>query len=495
MIVAAVLGILLVTVLATLGRRRSMDTHTGWSIGNRGMSSLTTFFLQAGAIFTSFTFLGMSGLTVLGGVSATYLPAYLILGYIGMFLIGPVVWKLGKVFNYHTNADMIGHQYRSPLLGKLVAVVSVVFFMPIVQVQIIGLGTMVSFATGEKSAGNASMVIATILILLFVGYAGLRGVATAAYFKDVAMVVALLIILFGVLYKFSGDWGLGGVMTAAHDLLTVQGGSQTYGIIWFITSVIVSGVSLGAMTLPESWPAVLSAKNSRAVSKNHVMLPLYTLVTFVPIIIGFYAATHLDIGKGEENSAILNLAQNSLPGWLMGLVLIAGISCAIVPAAHCVLSIATLVSTNLVPAGTTGDRRLLTGKIAAGVILLLTLGLSLARPDLMANLYLLTYSGLAQLAPANILACTKSTFINGKGIIAGLVVGEIVVIAYTAAGTTLWGLNNGVPGLVANIVVMVIVSAVTGRADRPEFPTMPTQRTPIRTVAPVSPGTAGRLPH
>ena len=175
MIVAAVIGILLVTFLAALGRRKSLDTHTGWSIGNRGMSSLTTFFLQAGAIFTSFTFLGMSGLTVLGGVSATYLPAYLILGYIGMFLIGPVVWKLGKVFNYHTNADLVGHQYRSPLLGKLVALVSVVSFVPIVHVQIVGLGTMVSFATGEKSAGNASMIIATILILLFVAYAGLRG--------------------------------------------------------------------------------------------------------------------------------------------------------------------------------------------------------------------------------------------------------------------------------------------------------------------------------
>lgn len=493
MIVAAVIGILLVTFLAALGRRESLDTHTGWSIGNRGMSSLTTFFLQAGAIFTSFTFLGMSGLTVLGGVSATYLPAYLILGYIGMFLIGPVVWKLGKVFNYHTNADLVGHQYRSPLLGKLVALVSVVFFVPIVQVQIVGLGTMVSFATGEKSAGNASMIVATVLILLFVAYAGLRGVASAAYFKDVAMVVALLIVLFGVLVHFSGDWGGDGVMAAARDKLTVDSGSQTYGVIWFITSVIVSGIGLGGMTLPESWPAVLAANGSRAVSKNHVMLPLYTLATFIPIIIGFYAASHITVGEGEENSAILSVAQDSLPGWLMGCVLIAGISCAIVPAAHCVLSIATLVSSNLIPSGTTNERRLLIGKTAAGVILLASLWLSLARPDLMANLYLLTYAGLAQLAPANILSCTRSTFINAKGLIAGLVVGELIVIGYTIADTTLWGMNNGIPALVANLVVMVVVSVATGKADRPGFPDMPTHRTPVRTVAAVSPGTAGHV--
>lgn len=155
MIIAAIIGIVLMAILGLLGRRQSMDTHSGWAIGNRGMSSITTFFLQAGAIFTSFTFLGMSGLTILGGVSATYLPAYLVLGYIGMFLIGPIVWKLGSVFDYHTNADMVGHQFNSLFLTKMVALISVIFFMPIVQVQIVGLGTMVSLqpATSRLVSG------------------------------------------------------------------------------------------------------------------------------------------------------------------------------------------------------------------------------------------------------------------------------------------------------------------------------------------------------
>ncbi|MFZ2563388.1 hypothetical protein [Corynebacterium variabile] len=84
-------------------------------------------------------------------------------------------------------------------------------------------------------------------------------------------------------------------------------------------------------------------------------------------------------------------------------------------------------------------------------------------------------------------------FINAKGLIAGLVVGEVIVIGYTIADTTLWGMNNGIPALIADLLVMVIVSVVTGKAERPEFPDMPTHRTPVRTVAPVSPVTAGRL--
>lgn len=138
-------------------------------------------------------------------------------------------------------------------------------------------------------------------------------------------------------------------------------------------------------------------------------------------------------------------------------------------------------------------RRLLICKTAAGIILLESLWLSLARPVLMANLYLLTYAGLAQLAPANILSCTRSTFINEKGLIAGLVVGEAIVIGYNIAGSTRWGMNNGIPALVVILAVMVEVSVVTGKAEHAEFLEMSTHRTPVRIVAPVSLGTAGQV--
>lgn len=492
MIAAVVIGMILIAGLGLLGRRQTMDTHTGWSIGNRGMSSITTFFLQAGAIFTSFTFLGMSGLTVIGGVSATYLPAYLVLGYIGMFLIGPVIWKLGSVFNYHTNADMVGHQFGSRALTKTVAVISVLFFMPIVQVQIVGLGTMVSFATGDKTAGTWSMVGSTILILLFVAWAGLRGVSMTAYFKDIAMVVALVVIFAAVIIHYAPDGGFAGAVDSLGDLGIIEPGTTTYGVVWFITSVIISGIGLGAMTLPESWPAVLAANSSKAVSKNHVMLPIYSLSTLVPIGIGIYAAHYITINEGEENSAILTIASIALPSWLMALILIAGISCAIVPAAHCVISIATLISTNLAPENLTPSRRLLVGKAASAVILLLSLGLALVRPDLMANLYLLTYAGLVQLAPGNVLACMKTTRISAAGVLSGLIAGVAVVVVFTVFGFSILGMNNGIPALILNIAVLLVVSQLTTAADRPTTGTL--GRGPVRIISPGTPGTAARLP-
>jgi SSS family solute:Na+ symporter len=472
MVLAVVVGLAFIAFLGFVGRKQSFNTNTGWSIGNRSMSSLTTFFLQAGGIFTSFTFLGMSGLALLGGVSSAYMPAYLIIGYIGMFVLGPLVWKIAKIYGYHTNADMVGHQFSSPLLGKIVALLAVVFFTPIVQVQIIGLGTIVSFSTGAKEVGTLSMVIATVLILLFVSWAGLRGVATTAYFKDVAMIVALVIIICGVVSKFGSNDLMETVMTRAGHLFHVAPGTKAYGVNWFVSSVIISGIGLGAMTLPESWPAVLSANKSKGVSKNHVLLPLYTLGTFIPIILGFYAVTHLQTEAGQENSAILRLAAQSLPTWLMALIVISGLACAMVPAAHCVLSIATLVSTNFVPKGTTDEKKLKVGRLASSVILLLSLGMSIARPDLMANLYLLTYAGLAQLAPANILSVTKQKFIGAPALLGGIIASECVVILLTITKYSVFGINNGVVGLTVNLLVMLIVAMATGPANRPELPAL-----------------------
>jgi solute:Na+ symporter, SSS family len=470
MIIAVVIGLIFIAFLGFIGRKQSFNNNTGWTIGNRSMSSLTTFFLQAGGIFTSFTFLGMSGLSLLGGVSAAYMPAYLIIGYIGMFILGPLVWRVAKIYGYHTNADMVGHQFSSPLLGKLVAALAVVFFTPIVQVQIIGLGTIVSFSTGAKQAGTISMIIATILILAFLSWAGLRGIATTAYFKDVAMMVALAIILIGAITKFGSNDLMATAMTKAEHLFYVAPGTKAFGINWFVSSVIISGIGLGGMTLPESWPAVLSASKSRGVSKNHVLLPLYTLGTFIPIVLGFYAVNHLQVEAGQENSAILSLAAQSLPTWLMALIVISGLACAMVPAAHCVLSIATLVSTNFVPKGTSDEKKLKVGRIASSVILLLSLCMAIARPDLMANLYLLTYAGLAQLAPANMLAVSKQKFIGAPALLGGIIAAEFVVIFLTVTKYSVFGLNNGVVGLVINLIVMLIFAAATGPANRPELP-------------------------
>ena len=461
MIATALLGLVLIAGVGLLGRRGGGFDLSAWTVGGRRFGAVATFFLQAGEIFTTFTFLGISGVVLGGGVAAMYLPSYLVLGYVGMFLVGPLMWRLGKRHGYRTNSDLLRHRFGSPVLGGLTAVLAVVFFMPVIQVQLMGLGTIVSFVTGDAATGTTSVVVATLLVLLFVVWSGLHGVAATSYLKDVLMVVALVIIGVGVIATRQPD---GGVFAAVHDgarhLLTIRPGGE-YGTAWYVSSVLVSGIGFGCMTLPSSWPAVLSGKSARAVASNHVWLPLYTVAVAIPVLVGFYAVAGGH--GGDDDSALLSLAQESLPPWLLAVVLIAGAACAMVPAAGGLVVIATLVSSNLVPERLPQRERLRAGRITAGVVSVLVLALTLGRPDLMANLYLLTYSGVIQLAPANLLALRARVPVRASAVLAGLIAGECVVLGSAVSGVSLFGISSGLVGLGVNLVVLAAVAAVQGR--------------------------------
>lgn len=461
MIATALIGVVLIAVVGMLGRRGGGFDLSAWTVGGRRFGAVATFFLQAGEIFTTFTFLGISGVVLGGGVAAMYLPSYLVIGYVGMFLVGPLMWRLGKRHGHRTNSDLLRHRFDSPLLGGITAVLAIVFFMPVIQVQLMGLGTIVSFVTGDAATGTTSVVVATGLVLLFVVWSGLHGVAATSYLKDVLMVVALVIIGVGVVATRQPDGGVfGAVFDGARELLTIRPSGE-YGTAWYVSSVLVSGIGFGCMTLPSTWPAVLSGRSARAVASNHVWLPLYTVAVAIPVLAGFYAVAGGH--RGDEDSALLSLAQQALPQWLLAVVLIAGAACAMVPAAGGLVVIATLVSSNLVPAGTPERKRLRAGRITAGAVSVLVLALTLGRPDLMANLYLLTYSGVIQLAPANLLALRGRVPVRAGAVLAGVLAGECVVLGSAVTGVTPFGISSGLVGLAVNLLVLGAVATVQGR--------------------------------
>jgi SSS family solute:Na+ symporter len=86
----------------------------------------------------------------------------------------------------------------------------------------------------------------------------------------------------------------------------------------------------------------------------------------------------------------------------------------------------------------------------------LALLLALLRPDLLANLLLLTFSGLDQFIPAVGLALLVRRLVAAPWIIAGVVVGEAVVIWLTFSDVYGGNVNVGLIGLVPNIVIVSV---------------------------------------
>ncbi|HEX4722712.1 MAG TPA: sodium:solute symporter family protein, partial [Pseudonocardiaceae bacterium] len=421
-------GLVVIGAFGVLGRRRQREL-SDWTVGGRRFGGATMWFLQAGEIFTIFTFLGLAGLGFTGGVAALYALLYIPLAFVGLYFLGPRLWRRCKEEGHLTQADFVAGFFESPLLGRVVAVLGVVFVLPYLQLQITGLGLAVQLATGDRASANLGMVIAFGITVAFVLWSGIRGVATASYLKDGLMLVVLVVLAVVIPSHFGGGLGhLFEQLTRQHPAaLTIHDGVNDPG--WFVSSVVASGLGIMCMTLPHLWPELLAARSAKALRRNYVFLPAYCLVLVFPVFVGMAAIGVLPTGS-DSNGTLLRLVSTSLPPWLVGLVVVAAAATAMVPAGGIIIGMSTLVSRNIARTREPKAQYRLT-LLAVVVVTSLALALALLRPDLIANLLLLTYSGLDQLIPAIVLAIIGRRFVSWRPVLAGMLVGVGGVIALT----------------------------------------------------------------
>jgi solute:Na+ symporter, SSS family len=453
-----IIGIGAIATLGVAGRTRAQAPDlTEWTIGGRRLGAVSMWFLQAGEVFTTFTFLGMAGLTFTGGAAGLYALVYTALAYVILFFLCGRLWTIGRERGYLTQSDFLEGRFSSRVLGTTSAVLGVVFILPYLQLQITGMGLIVSLATGDSSSGTLSMIVGTVVVAAFVLWSGLRGVAAASYLKDTLMALALMVLAVAVPAHFAG--GISGIFHSLNDLhpdkLFIHAGPNDR--TWFITSMLVSAIGAGCMTLPHEWPALLSARNPKVLRRNFTYIPLYTLCMLLPLIIGFAAILHLSPGS-SSNGVLLALSRQVLPDWTTGIIVVAATATAMVPTGGILIAISTLTARNIIRARTESVQLRLNYAVVA-IACALALSLSVMRPDLLANLLLLTYSGLVQLAPANMIGLAKVRLrIGSVPVLCGLVVGEAVVVWTTFVDTKFGGtFNVGLIGLGANIGALCLV--------------------------------------
>ena len=312
-LLVTLVGILVIAAVGFLGRREATGDLSEWTVGGREFGALTMWFLQAGEVFTTFTFLGMAGLAFTGGVAALYALPYIPLAYVGLYFLGP------------------GHlaarpPARAPHPGGLPRRL---LRLQAARLRHRGLRRRVPAALppaadhrtrvwrcssppATSTSSTVSIVIAFVLVVAFVLWAGIKGVASTSYLKDALMLVVLLVLVVAIPAHFAG--GIGAtfqkVMAQHPDMLHVHGGP--FDSSWFFSSMIASTLGVLFMTLPHQWPALLSGESPRAVRRNYVFLPVYSVALALPMIIGFTALLVLKPGS-NSNGALLSLSPAGVP--------------------------------------------------------------------------------------------------------------------------------------------------------------------------------------
>jgi SSS family solute:Na+ symporter len=445
------------------GVHRKMDLEQ-WTVGGRGFGVVLVFLLMAGEVYTTFAFLGASGWAYSRGGPALYVMAYLTLAYVVSFFILPQIWEVGRNHGMQTVSDFFSVLYGNKYLAGLVCVVGIVCIIPYVQLQLTGVGIIVSIASFDGIGRTPAMAIAVVLLVAFVFASGVRAVAWVSVVKDALMVFAALGIGIGIpLIHFGGIGPMFAALAHARPAhMTMPGATANLGHAWFISTVLLT--SLGFYMWPHAFAATFTARSADTLRRNAVLMPLYTL-TLVFIFFAGFAAVLLVPGLANGDLAMLAVVRGSFPPWFLGLVGGAGALTAMVPASILILTAATLFAKNLyrpvfAPAMTDDQ----VGKLARSMVIvlgLISLYLAIYSSTTIVSLLLTGYAGVTQFFPGVVLGLywkrvtTAAVF---GGMTTGVTAAAFLMLSHR---DPLFGLSAGFLALCLNFLVTVFGSLLT----------------------------------
>jgi len=457
-----------VTIGFLAGVRRKMNLEQ-WTVGGRGFGAVLMYLLMAGEVYTTFSFLGASGWAYSRGGPTLYIIAQLTLAYVVSFFLLPQIWEVGRKHGLQTQSDFFNMRYGNKYLAAFVCVVGVAFLIPYLQLQLTGLGIIVSVASFDDIGRTPAMVISVVLLAAFVFSSGVRAVAWISVLKDALMIFAAVSIGIGIPYIHFGGIGpmFAALAQARPTHLTMPGATANLGHTWYISTVLLT--SLGFYMWPHTFGATFTAKSGDTLRRNAVVMPLYTLTLAFIFFAGFTAVLVVP-GLPDGDLALLTVVRKSFPAGFLGVIGGAGALTAMVPAAILILTAATLFAKNLwrpifAPA-MTDDQVARVARAMVVVLSLISLYLAIHNSTTLVSLLLLGYAGVTQFFPGVVLGLYwKRVTMPGvfTGMIAGVATVAFLILTHQ---DPFFGWSAGFVALCLNFAITMILSLLTSAAGK-----------------------------
>lgn len=459
-------------LFAVRGRGGGGGGLAEWSVGGRSLGTVFIWVLMAGEGYTSFSYLGAAGWGYNYGAPVMYVVAYMSCGYAVGYVVGPMLWDYARRHGLVGITDMVAHRYGRPWLGAAVAVLATVFLLPYIQLQITGMGVVVTTVTYGAVSLEWAYFVAFAVTTGFVVVSGLRGSAWVSVLKDVLVIGTLGFLACYVPFHYFGGYGELFDRLAAEkpQWLTLPGhGGGQLGAGWFASTTVLNALTV--VIFPTTVAGYLGARSADALRRNAVLLPAYNVLLFVPMLLGMAALFVVPgLTGAESNLALFKLVVDSLPAWAVGLIGVAAALSSIVPMAVFMLVIGTMWGRSvlsLVPRWSAGERQKTASRIVVVIAGSVALVMTYVAPNTLVRLSLVSYEGMAQLVPMLLLGLVWRG-LTVSGAVSGLVVGVAAVCLLVFSGNDpVWGVNAGMVALVLNLVVAVVVSVTRGAGSRP----------------------------
>lgn len=445
------------------------NTLEQWSVGGRSFGVILIFILMCGELYTTFTFLGGSSLAYSKGGLCYYILCFSPIAYIMGYWFTPAVWQYGKKMNLVSQSDFFVAKYQSNFLGFLVSIIGIIALIPYLLLQIKGLGIIVSETSGGIISPDVAIWGGSVVLVIYVIIAGLKGSVKVALVKDVLI---LTVVLFLGIYLPIHYYG------SIHQVFVqVEIQKPNFTIIsnpgsnaWVISTIMLSG--LGMYLWPHGFSSIYAASSADSLRRNAIVMPLYQIVLMFVFVIGFVAFLQIPgLTKSAADLSLLRLVSSTFNPWVVGIIGGVGILTALVPGSIILLTTATLLVKNiylpLMP--NSKVERLTLVKLAVPVIMLLTLTVNHFASQTIVGLLIVGYGIVTQLFPSLVFSFFVKNPVNKFGAISGIILSVSIVFLSFFSKTNfmvllpmpLQSINIGIIALIINTFVAVLFSRLT----------------------------------
>ncbi len=424
-------------------------------VASRQFGGFLVFFLSVGEIYSIATIIGFSGIVFAKGVFGIWYLGYFMLASAVAYFVNPLIWRAGKLYDAVTIADLFKGHFKNHagarVLELTVTISAITFLIPWGQLQFGGLLVALG-GLGWHINPAILVVIAGALAFSYVAISGIRAPAYVAILKDALLIMAVVI---------TG----GAAMTQTHLSTIFHTGAPLVGShlsapqLRFSMSTIAFQ-ALGFFMLPFNTQNLFTAKSEQTIRRTQVFMPLYMMMFPFLVVVGYYLlGTHAHLSS--PNGAFMAAATHLLPGWVLGIVIAGATLTGLLVLAGTSLAIGPLVSRNLfghVPE----QKQRSAAQLVIVLYLVLSILLTLIAPGLLTTILNTAFFGITQFFPG-ILAIMFFRRANPLAIAAGIIVGDVLSVAFFALKVPTHDFNIGAVCLLINAAILIGGSLLAGR--------------------------------
>jgi solute:Na+ symporter, SSS family len=502
-------------------RRPHPEGAEDFFLASRSLGPYVFLLSLFGTNMSAFTILGSSGHAFHNGIvtfglmassSALVIP-------IGLFLVGPRMWALGKKFGFMTPVQMFRHRWECGHTGTVISLVQATLLVPYIIIGVMGGGATLQTISGGAVPYWLGGAVVALTVMSYVFFGGMRGTAWVNTFQTV------LFLCFGAVAVLLIGNGMGGFAQAMQVLESspVTSALLTRERVPPLFFLSYTFIPLSSIAFPHIIIFCLTARHMNQFKRTVTFYPLCILAIWLPCVFLGVAANRLtDVPKIQSKiEARQEMAKNAArmtpveraqtrakmaaddvipvmlerfaPLWLAGL-LGAGIMAAVMASDSQILALSTMFTEDVFAFYGGKERfgetvQVNTGRLFVVLLTLFAYGVAQTYPATIFDLAVqYAFSGYAALSPLLFAALfwKRSTKYGALAVAVWVAVSVIAVALYQAAvpppvgppvtswavnglavlqrtanGTAVLGLMPVVPMTLISALLMGVVSLLT----------------------------------